>query len=849
MKKFFLMFILVLFVSTLAAEKVYRRDGSFFELKRNPGVFASVVSPRLVKSPENYVLKLNYGENFVVIQKDGTGELPVYLTGIHPVIASEYIFYGGQKSSEYIAKKYNAELTEEFPSYKLYKFRVKGDSVKIAQQMVENGDGFAFPNIIRRMEWKANPVKFPIGDKYYKEGYQWSLKNPGKGKGYNNSGEIKEIPTLENADVRFEQAIEWIYNQIETETEALADFDIMKVAIMDSGVDPEHPDLKDKMDKGWNMVHKEEGGYPGEIEEGGIYGTSGYSHGTNCAGVSAAEGNEIGTAGICPWCGIYPVTYMEGGMGGSADEEQLLIVYQKYVDDPSIVAINCSFGPMAGMGDVPVTTGETESHENFLKNGRDGLGGAIVYASGNDGTDASYYKLLDKKFTFERNGKNVEAKAISVGASSAWDTRVAYSNYSETLDVIAPSLSMNPLLGIATSYLVGEGDMPGDDDYTNQFSGTSSACPVVTGFFGLIFSVNPKLTLEEGVDILYSSSDKINPETGFWDANGHSVKFGYGRINLLKAARLAAGMDKCEAPTEEIDNNIDDNCDGFVDEGFNKDISNVGIACSADADCANSDFAEADVECLTGEFKSYNFTSGYCTIKNDNFACPDGTGQYSDAQTDVNCLLECNVENSCPEGFRCNDSVLGKCFPACNGDEDCAEGSYCTDDKECKRNPSEPGGECEVVEDCKYNATMCITQIPGGFCVIMCSSDAECGDNGAQCVEVEFPSAGAFDICLPSCESDSDCRSFGTMMTMKCHEVYDGKEDVCSMPCQADADCRDEGAECKDSVCVKAGGETSDEETDAETDGEVSDEETTETEEIPDTASSKKSDGCSLIVI
>ena len=845
MKKSFLMFILIFFVCTLAAEKVYRRDGSFYELKRNPGVFASIVPPRLAKSPENYALKINYGDQFVVIRKDGTGELPVYLTGIHPFIATEYIFYGGDKSADVISKKYDAQLVEVLPTYKLSKFRVKGDSVKIAQQIVENGDGFAFPNIIRRMEWKANPVKFPVGDKYYKEGYQWSLKNPGEGIDPYGT----KIDTLENADIRFEQAIEWIYNQIEAEAAELADFAEMKVAIMDSGVDNTHPDLKNKMDKGWNMVNKEEGGYPGEIEEGGMYGTSGYSHGTNCAGVSAAQGNEIGTVGICPWCGIYPVTYMEGGMGGGVDEAQLLVVYQKYVDDPTIVAINCSFGPMAGMGDVPVTSAETESHENFLKNGRGGLGGAILYASGNDGTDASYYKLLDKKFTFERNGENVTAKPLSVGASSAWDTRVAYSNYSETLDIIAPSLSMNPLLGIATSYLVGYGDL--DEDYTNQFSGTSSACPVVTGFFGTVFSVNPNLTLEEATEILYQSADKINPETGFWDANGHSVKFGYGRVNLLKAVRLAAGLDMCETTTDEIDNNIDDNCDGYVDEGFGKDLTKVGKQCSADADCTNDDFAEGDVECLTGEYKAYNFKSGYCTIKNDNFACPDGTAQYSDAQTDVNCFLECNVENSCPDGFRCSDDVLGLCFPACGSDEDCAEGSYCNDDKECKQNPSEPGGECESDEGCLYGA-MCITQIPGGFCMLMCSSDAQCGDNGAQCVKVEFGGQGAYDICLPSCESDSDCRSFGGMMTMKCHEQYDSKQDVCSMPCETAADCHDETAECQDSVCVLAGGETSDDDsmTDEEmTDEEVSDEETTETEEIPDTNTTKKSDGCSLIVI
>ena len=90
---------------------------------------------------------------------------------------------------------------------------------------------------------------------------------------------------------------------------------------------------------------------------------------------------------------------------------------------------------------------------------------------------------------------------------------------------------------------------------------------------------------------------------------------------------------------------------------------------------------------------------------------------------------------------------------------------------------------------------------------------------------------------------------------MKCHEQYNGKQDVCSMPCESDVGCHDDTAECKDSVCVLAGGETSDDEvTDEETDEEVTDEETsdeenTETEEIPDTNTTKKSDGCFLLIL
>ncbi|HRZ80363.1 MAG TPA: hypothetical protein P5044_10165, partial [bacterium] len=319
-------------------------------------------------------------------------------------------------------------------------------------------------------------------------------------------------------------------------------------------------------------------------------------------------------------------------------------------------------------------------------------------------------------------------------------------------------------------------------------------------------------------------------------------------------ARLAAGLDACETTAAETDNNIDDNCDGFVDEGFNKDISKVGGKCTKNADCANADFPETDVECLTGDYKAYKFTEGYCTIKNASFACPDGTAEYSSGQSDKNCLLECNSDNPCPEGFSCSDELLGKCFPKCENDEDCAEGSYCTADRECKKNPSEPGGTCESDEDCKYDA-MCITQIPDGFCVKMCSSDSQCGDMGAQCVLVSFGDQGEYQICMPPCEADTDCRNFGGQMQMKCHEQYNEKENVCAMPCTTAADCYDETAECIDSQCILIGSSGDDDtiaDDDAlDSDTETGDESSFEDDPVPDenTTTSKKDSGCSAIIL
>ena len=846
--------LLTLFCMTLFAEKVYRSDGTFFEIERNSDVFASKIDAVSLKAPENYKMQWRSGDEFIVINKYQKGNLPVYLAGMNVVVADSVFFYRGTKSIEFIEKKYGVKAVEIMSGYDYIKFDGTADSVRTAQQIVENGDGFAFPNLYRRYELKAvNPVKFPIKDQYYTKGYQWSLKNTGKGKGvYGDT-----INTLKNADVKFEEAMEFIYNEIESGNYSGFN-EKTKVAIMDSGVDFKHPDLKNKLEDGFNMVHKGETGNPGTYDPddpmNAMYGSDGYSHGTNCAGVAAAEGNEIGTVGICPWCGIYPVTFMEGGGATqeSSSDDKLMEVYEKYAKDPNIVAINCSFGPASGFGNIPATNGEIESHKKFMEEGRNGKGGVIVYASGNDGVDAVYTGILSYEFKMKRGAgckeageggeeagteaegdpeenedcEEVTSSVVTVGASSAWDTRVAYSNYGDMLDIVAPSLSMRPTIGIATSYLTGYGDL--DKDYTNQFSGTSSATPVITGAFGVIFSVNPELTLEEAIGILHESADKVNPETGFYDENGHSIKYGYGRLNLLKAVRLAMGKPMCETSAGETADNIDNNCDGKVDEGLGKDLSKVAGKCKKDADCESADFKGDNVKCLTGEFKDkYNFKDGYCVIKNDSFACPDGTNSIDDYSSE--CLLECNQDNPCPDGFVCSNKKLGLCYPECSEDTDCAENAYCNKKtKLCRMNPSEPMGPCETKEDCKYGAMMCLDYVPGGMCLVMCmgGEDDACNyeeDGPNKCAQVDF-SGQSLMLCLPGCEDDSQCRSFGQGYGMKCHKLYNGKENICGMPCEEDSDCLDpdDEAKCVKSRCVSAE-EAEADETDTEDDAEAAD--------------------------
>jgi subtilisin-like proprotein convertase family protein len=82
-----------------------------------------------------------------------------------------------------------------------------------------------------------------------------------------------------------------------------------------------------------------------------------------------------------------------------------------------------------------------------------------------------------------------------------------------------------------------KGDAAGN--YTNSFGGTSSACPGAAGVAALILSRNPNLRWDEVREVMKNSCDKIDTAGGAYDANGRSAKYGYGRLNALKAVALA----------------------------------------------------------------------------------------------------------------------------------------------------------------------------------------------------------------------------------------------------------------------------------------------------------------------
>ena len=160
----------------------------------------------------------------------------------------------------------------------------------------------------------------------------------------------------------------------------------------------------------------------------------------------------------------------------------------------------------------------------------------MFFAAGNESVDNDGYA------SYER--------VLAVAACNDQSLRSVYSDYGDAVFCAFPSNDFEfpeedhpaPLTpGIWTTDRTGRSGYS-DDDYTNSFGGTSSACPGAAGVAALVLSCNPSLNWDEVKSVLRRTCDRIDPAGDEYDEEGHSPHYGYGRLNAEKAARSAGGQ-------------------------------------------------------------------------------------------------------------------------------------------------------------------------------------------------------------------------------------------------------------------------------------------------------------------
>ncbi|XID95357.1 S8 family serine peptidase [Paenibacillaceae bacterium WGS1546] len=291
-----------------------------------------------------------------------------------------------------------------------------------------------------------------------------------------------EVPAIVPNDTLYSQ-YQWNLPEIATETGwnfSKGNPEVV-VAVLDTGVQLDHPDLKGRLVQGVNIVDPSS---PPEDDVG---------HGTHVAGIVAAEvNNSEGVAGMTWYTKVMPVKVLDSTGAGSTYSVAEGIIW---ATDHGAQVINMSLGNYA----------EAQFLHDAIKYAHE-RGVVLVAASGNDNTERPGFPAA-------------YPEVLAVAATDPGEARAEYSNYGDYIDVAAPGSS------IPSTY-------PGSQ-YA-ALSGTSMASPHVAALVSLVRAANPALSNAEVMDVLRGTAKDLGTA-------GKDREFGYGQIDVLAALQSAGG--------------------------------------------------------------------------------------------------------------------------------------------------------------------------------------------------------------------------------------------------------------------------------------------------------------------
>jgi len=293
---------------------------------------------------------------------------------------------------------------------------------------------------------------------------------------------------------------QWGLNKIEAEQAwaQISNHEPVVIAVVDTGVDRNNPDLYDNM---WvneadpldnNSVDDDGNGYINDYYGWDFANNDAdpmddHYHGTAVSSVAAGNQNGSGVAGICPWCKIMAVKVMTAEGTGTLDVAAAGITYAA---DQGADIINLSLAAPTGMATL-------EAAVNHAWN----AGALVVAAAGNDGAEKAIYPAN-------------YANAMSVASTDSEDHQSCFSNYKDGyVSVSAPGTN------VLFAY------RPGG---TAKGSGTSLSAPHVAGLAGLLLSQDPSRTNDKLWTLIETTTNDLGDL-------GPDKYFGTGRINAYRA--------------------------------------------------------------------------------------------------------------------------------------------------------------------------------------------------------------------------------------------------------------------------------------------------------------------------
>lgn len=345
------------------------------------------------------------------------------------------------------------------------------------------------------------------------------------------------------------------------------------IAVIDNGFDISHPDLKNKVYRPfdlWNNSPRLNQGDPR------------FSHGTPCASVALAAANGNGIVGAAPNAKFMPVSGTSFSLRAT---EQMF----DYCVSNGADVISCSWGTTDPQYNL--NSYKEQAIARAAQKGRNGKGCIILYAVGNDDLDyVNYY--------------SAHPDVIAVAACNSKDQHASYSNRGRQVTVCAPSNGDWPIIAARAWWDEGLSWETGHYRYWRDgrsrgnrykhFGGTSSSTPLVAGICALILSANPDLTARQVKDILIKTADKIGSPSEY--SNGHSTKYGYGRVNADKAVAEALRLKEGGTAPVEMENTVSKGQGLFRFSVKKQDGEGWGVQIGVYADYGNVLIAAEELE-------------------------------------------------------------------------------------------------------------------------------------------------------------------------------------------------------------------------------------------------------------
>lgn len=283
------------------------------------------------------------------------------------------------------------------------------------------------------------------------------------------------------------------------------------VAVIDSGVDLGHPDLRPNLDlaNDWDFV------------DGDSTADERYVHGTHVAGIVAAVAdNATGVAGVAPSTKVLPLKVIDArGIATTAD----FVDAVRYASDKGAKVINVSLGDVLDPA-VPSDAAEIALLQAAVDYARS-KGALVVAAAGNGGGPPVWYPAACDG-------------AIAVSATTKASDLAPYSSTGPEVDLAAPG-------GYATSWETRENGILStwsSGGYAYAI-GTSMAAPHVSGIAALLFSACPSASAE-AVEAALQASARDIAAPGFDEQTGHGLVQANAALARLSRVSRIAGPDR-----------------------------------------------------------------------------------------------------------------------------------------------------------------------------------------------------------------------------------------------------------------------------------------------------------------